>query len=119
MSEETKQDDYWYDVSSEEMTLAQARRAVRELRKKLAEYLDQESCTDAVSRKALLNMYECLSGDSRVYAEQVVRDVKALPPVTPTTCIAQITFSKEDLQKLVDEKVAEIKESMCKTVDKE
>lgn len=32
----------WYDVSSDEMTLEQARQAVKDLRKKLAEYLYQE-----------------------------------------------------------------------------
>lgn len=46
--------------------------------------LEQEPCEDAISRKALLNMYECLDEDSRVYSGQVVRDIKALPPVTPT-----------------------------------
>jgi hypothetical protein len=32
----------WYDVPSDEMTLEQARQAVKNLRKKLAEYLEQE-----------------------------------------------------------------------------
>lgn len=39
---------------------------------------------DCIHRQALLNMYECLDEESRVYAGQVVRDVKALPSVTPT-----------------------------------
>ena len=34
----------WYDVSSNEMTLEQARQAVKDLRKKLAECLEQEPC---------------------------------------------------------------------------
>ncbi|MBR3644824.1 MAG: hypothetical protein IKN54_00240 [Lachnospiraceae bacterium] len=40
----------WYDVPSDEMTLEQARQAVKDLRKKLAEYLEQQPCEDAVSR---------------------------------------------------------------------
>lgn len=32
----------WYDVPSDEMTLEQARQAVKDLRKKLAEYLEQQ-----------------------------------------------------------------------------
>lgn len=34
----------WYDVPSNEMNLEQARRAVKELRKKLVEYLYEEPC---------------------------------------------------------------------------
>lgn len=33
----------WYDVPSDEMTLEQARQAVKGLRKKLVEHLDQDS----------------------------------------------------------------------------
>ena len=40
----------WYDVPSDEMTLGQARQAVKDLRKKLAEHLEQEPC-DAISQK--------------------------------------------------------------------
>jgi hypothetical protein len=35
----------WYDVPSDEMTLEQARQAVKDLRKKLMEYLEQEPTT--------------------------------------------------------------------------
>lgn len=38
--------DDWYDVPSDEMTLEQARQAVKDLRKKLAEYLDKKPCDD-------------------------------------------------------------------------
>lgn len=41
--------DDWYDVPSDEMTLEQARQAVKDLRKKLTEYLEQEP-SDTVSR---------------------------------------------------------------------
>ena len=44
----------WYDVPSYEMTLEQARQAVKDLRKKLAEYLEQKPCEDAISRKDML-----------------------------------------------------------------
>lgn len=35
----------WYDVPSDEMTLGQARRAVKDLRKKLSEQIEQEPKT--------------------------------------------------------------------------
>lgn len=38
----------WYDVPSDEMTLEQARQAVKDLRKKLAEYLEQEPILDKI-----------------------------------------------------------------------
>lgn len=40
----------WYDVPSDEMTLEQARQAVKDLRKKLTEYLEQEP-SNTVSRE--------------------------------------------------------------------
>lgn len=49
--------DDWCDVPSDEMTLEQARRAVKFLRKKLVEHLEQESCEDEyikVPKKALM-----------------------------------------------------------------
>ena len=38
----------WYDVPSDEMTLGQARRAVKDLRKKLSEHLEQEPILDKI-----------------------------------------------------------------------
>ena len=46
----------WYDVPSNEMTLEQARQAVKDLRKKLAEYLEQQPCEDCISRQAVLKV---------------------------------------------------------------
>lgn len=40
----------WHDIPSDEMTIEQARQAVKDLRKKLAEYLEQEPCEDYISR---------------------------------------------------------------------
>ena len=48
----------WYDVPSDEMTLEQARQAVKELRKKLAEYLEQKPCDDCISRQAVLEVID-------------------------------------------------------------
>lgn len=45
----------WCDVPSDEMTLEQARQAVKDLRKKLAEYLMKETCEDCVSRQAAID----------------------------------------------------------------
>lgn len=55
----------WYDVLSNEMTLDQARQAVKDLRKKLAEHLEQEPCDvpdinvgDMISRQAVIGVIE-------------------------------------------------------------
>ena len=48
----------WYDVPSDKMTLEQARQAVKDLRKKLAEYLEQKPCEDAISRQAAIDVIE-------------------------------------------------------------
>ena len=64
---------------------------------------------DCVSRQAVIDMTGLSdwfdSSDS--YNEFVVA-LSALPPVTPTTCIAKLSFDKEALQKIVDEKVKEL-----------
>ena len=44
----------WHDVPSDEMTLEQARQAVKDLRKKLAEYLWQQPCEDCISRDEVI-----------------------------------------------------------------
>lgn len=68
----------WYDVPSNEMTLEQARQAVKDLRKKLAEYLEQKPCEDCISRHDALN---CVTFNEVRY--RMVEDIKALPSVTP------------------------------------
>lgn len=79
----------WYDVPSDEMTLEQARQAVKDLRKMWAERLEQEPCEDAISRQAVLDgvdryIYKSQStgtqDDFYSFAELVV---KQLPSVTP------------------------------------
>lgn len=45
--------DDWYDVPSDEMTLRQARKAVKDLRKELAEYRQAPT----ISREALLDVF--------------------------------------------------------------
>lgn len=45
----------WHDVPSDEMTLEQARQAVKDLRKKLADHLEQEPCEDTISRQVAID----------------------------------------------------------------
>lgn len=78
----------WYDVPSCEMTLEQARQAVKDLRKKLAEYLEQKPTAkndlgveDCVSRADVLQIL--LDYDYANENALVLKDIKALPPVTP------------------------------------
>ena len=75
----------WYDVPSDEMTLEQARQAVKDLRKKLAEYLEQEPCEDCISREAVLDYIEGSEAELGHSSENelVCQDIKEFPPVTP------------------------------------
>ena len=87
----------WYDVPSDEMTLGQARQAVKDLRKMWAEHLEKEPCgkdinvpaTDAISRQAVLNILDDMVKD---YIKENDFDkaqgvawvkVQKLPPVNP------------------------------------
>lgn len=79
----------WYDVPSDEMTLEQARQAVKDLRKKLAERLEQESCDDCINRQAAIDTIESwLSCDDYNETERhIMRAMQSvlydLPSVTP------------------------------------
>lgn len=79
----------WYDIPSSEMTLEQARQAVKDLRKKLAEHLEQKPCEDAVSRKAVLNLARDLDFSKVKGMEHYkhrcieIEDVEELASVTP------------------------------------
>ena len=78
----------WHDVPSDEMTLEQARQAVKDLRKKLAEYLEQEPCEDCISREAVLDYIEGSEAELGHSSENelVCQDIKEFPPVTPKPC---------------------------------
>lgn len=77
----------WYDVPSNEMTLEQARQAVKDLRKKLAEYLEQQPCEDCISRQAVLEgIAEWVANgyaDSKADISHISSLVTHLPSVTP------------------------------------
>lgn len=81
--------DDWYDVPSDEMTLEQARQAVKDLRKKLAEDLEKNPCGDAISRQAAIDTIESwLSCDDYNEAERhIMRAMQSvlydLPSVKP------------------------------------
>ena len=72
------------------------------------ESLRKEPCADAVSRKAIVEMLNARVQGSVMTFDHFIELLYKLPSVTPTECIAKITFNKDDLQKLVDEKVKEI-----------
>lgn len=74
----------WYDVPSDEMTLEQARQAVKDLRKKLSEYLEQEPCEDAVSRQEALNIVHKYFEHYLQLNDDICLDgLRSLPSVTP------------------------------------
>lgn len=85
--------DDWYDVPSDEMTLEQARQAVKDLRKKLAECLEQHHCSDVISRQAAIDAFGLSektrkyggdhSGYETIMLYEVQDVIENLPPVTP------------------------------------
>ena len=76
--------DDWYDVPSDGMTLEQARQAVKDLRKKLAAYLDQDPGEDAISRQAVLDINESHHGQMPNHINhQIWQEIKDLKPVNP------------------------------------
>jgi hypothetical protein len=73
------------------------------------ELLEQQPSDDCVSRQAVLDMATTIQTDDYSGNEILdvidVDDVKALPPVTPTKCIATVKFSKEDLRDICNERI--------------
>ena len=84
--------------------------------KDILDYLEQEPCEDAISRRAVLNEVKSMSNANPSYwatcdvidRENLIDSIKDLPSVKPVACIATVKFSKEDMQKLIDEKMKEI-----------
>ena len=76
--------------------------------------IQQNTSDDCVSRKAMLDAITEIDDNINmdIYTNEVRDIIRELQPVTPTTCIAKVTFSKDDLQELVDEKVEELAQHM-------
>lgn len=74
----------WHDIPSGEMTLEQARQAVRELRKYAMDNHILPKSEDAVSRQAVLDIdFHKLIHTTTKPAEIIRQKIKDLPPVTP------------------------------------
>ena len=74
--------------------------------------LEKEPCEDCVSRKDVFDMIEQIEDAGgfigyNTYSEAFDR-VDNMPTVRPVSCIATLTFNKEDMQKIVDKKVKEL-----------
>ena len=84
--------------------------------KKIIKALEQELCEDAISRVETVQFLANHSNDfedAKVKmafkaASSLVNNPHNLPSVKPVACIATVKFNKEDMQKIVDEKVKEI-----------
>lgn len=72
--------------------------------------LQAKPCEDAISRQAVLAIIgdSCLDLDEYEDTEAFCYEINSLPPVKPVACIANVNFSKEDMQEIVDNKVKEI-----------
>ena len=72
--------------------------------------LELEPCEDCVSRQAVLAIAgdSCLDLDSYEDTKEFCDTINELPSVTPTKCIATVSFNKKDMRELIDEKMKEI-----------
>ena len=99
----------WHDVPSDEMTLEQARQAVKDLRKKLAEYLWQEPCEDFISRKMAIEAIKEIQPidteyDSTLYDKvDVMYILHSLPSVKPQT-VTDFADKCKECGKILNEK---------------
>ena len=82
--------------------------------------LEQEPCEEAISKAGVFeilgNLMSIPYDFDRPITEKDVSEsmdeIRNLPSVTPATCIAEVTFCKDDLQEIVDEKVEELAQHM-------
>jgi len=115
----------WHDVPSDEMTLGQARQAVKDLRKKLAEYLWQTPCKDAISRQSVIDVIErWLECSGYNEAERnIMNAVQSvlceLPPVNPQPKMGRWEWVQYDYNpKLGNWHCSECRSIAVKCVDK-
>lgn len=92
----------WHDVPSDEMTLGQARQAVKDLRKFVMDnhiLPKLQSCSDAISRQAVIDMTGLSEWfDSSDSYNEFVIALSELPPVTPQLTEAEIQKMQETEQ---------------------
>ena len=78
--------------------------------------LEKKPCNDAISKASVFeimgNLMSIPYDFDRPITEKDVSEsmdeIRNLPSVTPTKCIATVKFSKEDMQELIDEKMKDI-----------
>jgi hypothetical protein len=96
------------------MTKEEAKEYIRECleyheAEEIIKALDPENCEDAVSRKVAKENALNLCLETSYDNEKVVEMLDDLPSVKPVACIAKVTFSKEDMRKIVDEEAEKLK----------
>jgi hypothetical protein len=75
--------------------------------------LEQQPSDDCVSRADLLKIYEnrfielqkAHQTDKQLGVNWCINTLNDLPPVTPTHCIAEVRFSKDDLREICNERI--------------
>ena len=70
-------------------------------------YLEKgENVEDLISRQAVLDKKVLIElPDGQSFYSIDPKDVKSLPSVTPTRCIAAVRFSKDDLREICNERI--------------
>lgn len=77
------------------------------MKKQRLQVIKPNICDDCVSRQAVLNtlFYKSDNNCEVVLNKELQDRIKALPPVTPTQCIAEVRFSKDDLREICNERI--------------
>jgi hypothetical protein len=98
----------WHDIPSDEMTLEQARQAVKDLRKKWADHLEQEPFEDCISRQMVLDEISkvCFSrsrewiefrinNGSNGERDYIIKFIKQMPSVQPEQKMGRWIYDKD------------------------
>lgn len=85
-------------------------REMQSAQDKIITALEQQPSEDCVSRQAVIGTIytECKGDKLDIDFAKVLllqRAIKALPPVTPTHCIAEVKFSKDELREICNERI--------------
>lgn len=88
-------------------------KTINKLTKAIAE---QQPSDDCVSRQmAIMCLTQEWNEKDDKTISKFIKKLKALPPVTPTHCIAEVRFSKDDLREICNERIeVECTHGTCK-----
>jgi len=96
------------DIDVQEFTEAMKKQPLKVVQPNSMQLMtNKPTSDDCVSRQAVLNtlFYKSDNNCEVVLNKELQDRIKALPPVTPTHCIATVRFSKDDLREICNERI--------------